>query len=130
LESIPLNLRETVAEATRLLGVAATGKGLELLCRIAPDVPANLLGDPNRLRQIVVNLVSNAVKFTAEGEVSVDVSLVERIENDRCAVIHLAVQDTGIGIAKDKIDAVFEAFRQSDSSTTRRYGGTGLGLSI
>ena len=128
LESIPLNLRETVAEATRLLGVAATGKGLELLCRIAPDVPANLLGDPNRLRQIVVNLVSNAVKFTADGEVSVDVALVER--NDKRAVIHLAVQDTGIGIAKDKIDAVFEAFRQSDSSTTRRYGGTGLGLSI
>ncbi|MBL9163285.1 MAG: response regulator [Planctomycetaceae bacterium] len=128
LESIPLNLRETVSEATRLLGVAATGKGLELLCRVAPDVPQNLLGDPSRLRQIVVNLVSNAVKFTAEGEVCVDVSLAAR-DGDR-AVIRLAVQDTGIGIAKDKIDAVFEAFRQSDSSTTRRYGGTGLGLSI
>ncbi|QDT71829.1 Signal transduction histidine-protein kinase BarA [Lacipirellula limnantheis] len=128
LESIPLNLRETVSEATRLLGVAATGKGLELLCRVVPDVPQNLLGDPSRLRQIVVNLVSNAVKFTAEGEVCVDVSLAAR-DGDR-AVIRLAVQDTGIGIAKDKIDAVFEAFRQSDSSTTRRYGGTGLGLSI
>ncbi|WP_428308216.1 ATP-binding protein [Lacipirellula sp.] len=128
LESIPLNLREVVAEATRLLGVAATGKGLELLCRIAPDVPEGLLGDPSRLRQIVVNLVSNAVKFTAEGEVFVDVSLVRR--EDGRAVVRMAVQDTGIGIAKDKIDAVFEAFRQSDSSTTRRYGGTGLGLSI
>jgi two-component system sensor kinase len=128
LENIPLDLRETVAEATRLLGVAATGKGLELLCRVAPDVPMNLLGDPSRLRQIVVNLVSNAVKFTAQGEVFVDVSLVKR--EGKNAVIHLAVQDTGIGIAKDKIDAVFEAFRQSDSSTTRRYGGTGLGLSI
>jgi signal transduction histidine kinase/CheY-like chemotaxis protein len=128
LESIPLNLRETVAEATRLLGVAASSKGLELLCRIAPEVPMNLLGDPSRLRQIVVNLVSNAVKFTAQGEVFVNVSLQE-LTGDR-AIVRLEVQDTGIGIPKEKIDAVFEAFRQSDSTTTRRYGGTGLGLSI
>jgi signal transduction histidine kinase/CheY-like chemotaxis protein len=128
LESIPFDVRDTIGEATRLLGVAASNKGLELLCRVAPDVPSTLLGDPSRLRQVVVNLVSNAVKFTAQGEVFVNASLVSRA--DGRAVVHLAVQDTGIGIAQDKIDAVFEAFRQSDSSTTRRYGGTGLGLSI
>ena len=128
LEAIPFDLRETVTEATRLLGVTATGKGLELVCRIAPEVPTTLLGDPVRLRQIVVNLASNAVKFTADGEVYVNAELV-KCEAGR-AVVRLSVLDTGIGIAKDKIAAVFEAFRQSDSSTTRRYGGTGLGLSI
>lgn len=128
MECIPFKLRDVVIDATRLLAVTAFGKGLELLCRIDPEVPDELMGDPNRIRQIIVNLVSNAVKFTAKGQVMVEIDL-KRMENGQ-AVLHYRVSDTGIGIAADKIDAIFEAFKQSDSSTTRRYGGTGLGLSI
>ncbi|QDU87991.1 Signal transduction histidine-protein kinase BarA [Pirellulimonas nuda] len=128
LEHIGFDFREVVTDAARLLAVAASGKGIELLCRVAPDVPRQAMGDPNRVRQIVVNLVSNAVKFTSEGHVLVDVSLDK--QEGGSASVHFRVQDTGIGVAPDKIDAIFEAFRQSDSSTTRRYGGTGLGLSI
>ena len=90
--------------------------------------PYELLGDPNRIRQIIVNLVSNAVKFTQQGEISVDVSL-EKLGRDN-TLLHLVVEDTGIGIPPDKLGLIFEAFRQTDSSTTRRFGGTGLGLSI
>jgi two-component system sensor kinase len=141
LEAIPCRLGDVVTDAARLMAVTASEKGVELLCRIDPQVPEEIIGDPNRLRQIVVNLVSNAVKFTSAGHVLVDVAL----EQDPAvidqfsshggsqpppALIHFQVQDTGIGVAEDKIDAIFEAFRQSDSSTTRRYGGTGLGLSI
>jgi signal transduction histidine kinase/CheY-like chemotaxis protein len=128
LEQIPFDVRQVVMDAARLMGVSAFGKGLELLCRIGPEVPATLCGDPNRLRQIVVNLMSNALKFTPQGFVKVNVDL-QGYEAGR-AVVHCSVQDTGVGIAKDKIDDIFEAFKQEDSSTTRRYGGTGLGLSI
>ena len=128
LERIPFSLHDVVVQAARLLAVNASQKGLELICRIDPAIPADALGDPNRVRQIVVNLVGNAVKFTPQGEIVVDVSLQSR--EGRMGTIHGVVRDTGIGIAKDKLASVFEAFRQSDSSTTRRFGGTGLGLNI
>ncbi|MFV2068598.1 MAG: ATP-binding protein, partial [Pirellulales bacterium] len=128
LEQVPMDLHDVVVESARLLSVAAANKGLELICDIAPDVQRHVLGDPNRLRQLIVNLVSNAVKFTASGQVVVQVSVGR--ETDDGVILDVAVQDSGIGIAADKIESVFEAFRQSDSSTTRRFGGTGLGLTI
>jgi signal transduction histidine kinase/CheY-like chemotaxis protein len=128
LESIPCNIRRVVEDVVRLLAVSASKKNLELVCRIAGGVPETAVGDPNRLRQIIVNLVGNAIKFTEQGEILVRVELEEITD----AELHLrfTVQDTGIGIPADKIGHIFEAFRQSDSSVTRRFGGTGLGLSI
>lgn len=128
LESIPFNVRDMVVDAARLLAVPAFGKGLELICHIGPDVPEQLIGDPNRVRQVFVNLMSNAIKFTAEGHVLVEVQL-DKLEDDH-AVLRCLVQDTGVGISSDKVEDIFEAFKQEDSSTTRKYGGTGLGLSI
>lgn len=122
-ESIPMNPHEVVGGAVKLLAVNAANKGIELCHRIAPEVPTIIQSDPSRLRQVIVNLIGNAVKFTAEGEVCVNAY----VEHDQ---LHIAVQDTGPGIPKDKQAAIFESFEQSDSSTTRRYGGTGLGLSI
>src|SRR5262249_49839924 len=132
-----------------LLAVRAHKKGLELACDIRPDVPDLLIGDPGRLRQILVNLVGNAIKFTARGEVVVEVSRIEdrgsRIEegaskfdegngkllDPRSSILlHFSVRDTGIGIPAHKLDSVFDAFTQADGSTTRKYGGTGLGLTI
>ena len=128
LESIPLSVRDVVDDAARLLAVTATRKGLELTCHVAADVPECLLGDPGRLRQIVVNLVGNAIKFTERGDVFVDVDLRQRV--GEAVTLHFAVADTGIGIPPDKQHCIFEAFRQSDTSMTRRFGGTGLGLAI
>jgi signal transduction histidine kinase/CheY-like chemotaxis protein len=128
LESIPISVREVVEDAARLMGVPASRKGLELICRVDPALPTGLLGDPSRLRQIVLNLIGNAIKFTEQGEVFVQVNAPERFD-DRL-VLHCAVQDTGIGISAENQRSIFEAFRQSDSSMTRRFGGTGLGLSI
>jgi two-component system, sensor histidine kinase and response regulator len=128
LDRAPFSLRDTVEDAVRLLAPRAHGKGLELACRIAPDVPDALLGDPGRLRQIVVNLVGNAIKFTEHGEVVVDVA-VEGVEPDDAA-LRFTVTDTGIGVPPDKQWQIFGAFVQADTSTTRRYGGTGLGLTI
>jgi two-component system sensor kinase len=128
LENIPLSVRDTIEDATRLLAVPAARKGLELTCHVAQNVPDQLLGDPIRLRQIVLNLVGNAIKFTEHGEVFVSANCRERIGN-KC-VLHIAVNDSGIGIAPEKQQSIFEAFRQNDSSMTRRFGGTGLGLSI
>jgi signal transduction histidine kinase/CheY-like chemotaxis protein/tetratricopeptide (TPR) repeat protein len=128
LERIEFSLHDVVVQAARLLAVNASKKGLELICRVAPDIPAEALGDPNRVRQIIVNLVGNAVKFTSQGEIVVDLSLESRAGQQ--GTIHGVVRDTGIGIPRDKLDTVFEAFRQTDSSTTRKFGGTGLGLSI
>jgi two-component system sensor kinase len=127
-EQIPFSLHDLVGDAVEGLAVSAHEKGLELICDVAPSVPARVVGDPNRLRQILMNLVGNAIKFTSRGEVFVDVSLQERME-DRVE-IHFAVHDTGVGIPRDKQQCIFEAFRQSDNSTTRRFGGTGLGLAI
>ena len=128
LEQIEFSLQDVVVQAARLLAVNATKKGLELICRVAPNIPTHTLGDPSRVRQIIVNLVGNAVKFTSQGEIFVDLSLESR--DGHQAMIHGVVKDTGIGIPQDKLATVFEAFRQTDSSTTRRFGGTGLGLSI
>jgi signal transduction histidine kinase/CheY-like chemotaxis protein/HPt (histidine-containing phosphotransfer) domain-containing protein len=128
LEQIPFNLRYTLDDTMKLLALRAHRKGLELACRIAPDIPEALTGDPGRIRQIVLNLVGNALKFTATGQVVVDARLESR-ETD-AIMVHIAVSDTGPGIARDQQHRIFEAFQQVDSSMTRRFGGTGLGLSI
>jgi len=127
-EQIPFDPRYTLNDTMKLLGLRAHRKGLELACRIAPDIPEALLGDPGRIRQIVLNLVGNAIKFTAAGEVVVDARL-ESQEAD-AVTLHISVSDTGPGIPPDAQNRIFEAFQQADSSTTRQFGGTGLGLAI
>ena len=128
LEHIELDLRDTVEDVARLLAIQAHGKGLELTAHIDPAVPDLVKGDPARLRQILVNLGSNAVKFTDKGEVALDVRVLE--SDDACALIRCEVRDTGLGIPKERQDALFKPFSQVDASTTRKFGGTGLGLSI
>ena len=128
LEPAPFNLIESLGDTMKSLAVRAHGKSLELACRIAPEVPHSVLGDSVRLRQIVINLVGNAIKFTEKGEVVLEVS--RETETESGVVLHFAVRDTGIGIPKQKLSIVFEAFEQADTGTTRRYGGTGLGLAI
>ena len=127
LESIGFSLRERLGQTLDTLALRAEEKGLELACHILPAVPDALVGDPGRLRQIVVNLVGNAIKFTDHGEVVVRVETEHEPED---VVLHFTVTDTGIGIPEDKRQMIFEAFSQADTSTTRRYGGTGLGLAI
>jgi PAS domain S-box-containing protein len=127
-ETIDFRLRETLDNTIRALGVQAQQKGLELACHVLPDVPDGLQGDPTRIRQIVVNLLGNAIKFTPEGEVVIQVEIQDESEDE--AVLHFAVRDTGVGIPLEKQQLIFEAFTQTDSSTTRKYGGTGLGLAI
>ena len=128
LEHVPFAVRDTIEDSVKLLAPRADQKGLELSCRIAPDVPATLAGDPGRLRQILLNLVGNAVKFTDTGEVGVEVTVAERSDDD--VLLRCTVRDTGIGVPEDKRWEIFGAFVQADASTTRRYGGTGLGLTI
>jgi signal transduction histidine kinase/CheY-like chemotaxis protein/HPt (histidine-containing phosphotransfer) domain-containing protein len=128
LETLDFNLRDCAEESLKTFALVADEKRLELLCDIAPDVPELVAGDPGRLRQILLNLVSNAIKFTAHGEVALKVE-VERAEHDD-TVIKFAVADTGIGIPVEKQESIFSPFTQADSSTTRKYGGTGLGLTI
>lgn len=127
-ESISFDLRETVEEITQLFAEKAQQKGLELLCDLHNDVPVALQGDPGRLRQVLVNLLGNAVKFTERGEVIVRVTVLESEEH--YANLCFEVQDTGIGIAPEALEHIFEAFSQADGTTTRRYGGSGLGLAI
>jgi two-component system sensor histidine kinase/response regulator len=121
-------LRDCVADSLQPLMARAESKGLDLVCRVAPEVPEELVGDAGRLRQILINLAGNAIKFTAHGEVRVEVTLESSASGG--AVLHFRVADTGIGIPGDKHKAVFEAFEQAEPSTTRTYGGTGLGLAI
>jgi len=128
LESIEFAPREALGPAVKQLAVAAGQKGLELVCDVRHDVPDLLVGDPTRLRQVLLNLVGNAVKFTDAGEVVVRIGVESGPAGE--TRLHAAVQDTGIGIPTDKQQLVFEAFRQADGSATRRYGGTGLGLAI
>ncbi|MCB0163746.1 MAG: response regulator [Anaerolineae bacterium] len=128
LDRTKFDLRETLDLAIKAMGFQAYEKGLELTHYISPNIPAILIGDPVRLRQIVVNLVSNAIKFTAQGEVTVDVALKSEIR--QTVLLHFTVTDTGIGIAPAKQQLIFDAFTQADGSTTRRFGGTGLGLAI
>jgi signal transduction histidine kinase/DNA-binding response OmpR family regulator len=128
LENIAFDLRDVVGDATRVLALRAAQKGLELVFHVEADVPQTLTGDPGRLRQIIINLLGNAVKFTERGEVLVDVSLQWKTADTirlRCAVA-----DSGIGIPPDKQQRIFESFSQADRSTTRRFGGSGLGLAI
>jgi PAS domain S-box-containing protein len=128
LEHIELDLRDTVEDVARLLAIQAHGKGLELTAHIDPAVPDLIKGDPARLRQILVNLGSNAVKFTDKGEVNIDVRVLE--SQPDAAIIRCEIRDTGPGIPKDRQAALFLPFSQVDASTTRKFGGTGLGLSI
>jgi two-component system sensor histidine kinase/response regulator len=128
LERAPFALRESLEDTIWTLAQRAHAKELELACRIAPDVPDALIGDPGRLRQVLVNLVGNAIKFTERGEVVVSVEAGASIGDE--AELRFSVADTGIGIPEEKRRSIFEPFEQADGSTTRKYGGTGLGLSI
>jgi CheY-like chemotaxis protein/HPt (histidine-containing phosphotransfer) domain-containing protein len=128
LEQLEFALRPSVGDALKSLAPRAHEKGLEITSLIHPDVPDGLVGDPGRLRQILINLVGNAIKFASEGEVRVEVRLAERAPDG--VTLHVSVVDSGIGIPADKQAAIFAPFIQADSSTTRRHGGTGLGLAI
>jgi two-component system sensor histidine kinase/response regulator len=128
IEAIPFDLRESLGETMRSLSVRAHQKGLELIYDVQPDVPEALLGDPGRIRQVLVNLVGNAIKFTEKGEVFIEVA--EESQDDRSTCLHFTVKDTGVGIPAEKQGKIFEAFSQADGSMARKYGGTGLGLTI
>ncbi len=134
LEEIDFNLREGVEAVAGLFGLRAESKGVELLCYVAPELPTWVVGDPSRLRQILINLVGNALKFTESGEVAIKVEpsiLPHADEGDGKNIgLHVMVSDTGIGISQENLTKIFEKFAQADSSTTRQFGGTGLGLSI
>ena len=128
LELLDFDLRDCLEGTLKTLALRADEKGLELLCEVAPEVPEIVRGDAGRLRQVLVNLIGNGIKFTSAGEVAVKVQS-ESYGADGCN-IHFAVSDTGIGIAAEKLGTIFEPFMQADTSTTRRFGGTGLGLTI
>ncbi len=127
-ENVEMSVRDTLGDTMRTLAHRAHERGLEFACRIKPDVPAWVTGDPGRLRQVVVNLIGNAIKFTETGEVVLEVEKVA--EDEETVTLHFSVRDTGIGISADKLSLIFDAFTQADTSTTRQYGGTGLGLAI
>ena len=128
LETVNFSLRESLAQAMKPLAIRAQEKGLSLNCTVDPQVVDLLAGDPVRLRQVVVNLVGNAIKFTNSGAVTVTAHK-ESQEGERMA-IHFIVKDTGIGIPRERQKDIFFSFTQADNSTTRKYGGTGLGLTI
>ena len=128
LEAIDFDLRDCIEGTLRTLALRADEKKLELLCEIPPEVPEVVRGDPGRLRQVIINLVGNAIKFTGKGEVALKIQVEAADAEDR--ILHFTISDTGIGIPLDKQKHIFDAFSQADSSTTRKYGGTGLGLSI
>ncbi|MFM9964144.1 MAG: response regulator [Planctomycetaceae bacterium] len=128
LETIDFPLRDSLGDAMHTFGLRAAEKGVELTYLVPPDVPDTLVGDPGRLRQIIINLVGNSLKFTDRGEIVVAVTVDTQQESH--VDLHFVVSDTGIGIPLEKQKQIFEAFSQADSSTTRRYGGTGLGLTI
>ncbi len=128
LEETEFSLRDSLGESLKILAPQAQEKRLELAYGVAANVPDRIIGDPTRFRQILLNLASNAIKFTEKGEVIVDVQLDRRSQTE--ALIHCSVVDTGIGIEADKIETIFGAFDQADGSTSRRFGGTGLGLAV
>jgi len=128
LDAIEFKLAESLGDSLKSLAVRASQKGLELACSLSPQVPEYLIGDPGRLRQIILNLVGNAIKFTEKGEVVVQVEVDSQSEDH--ATLHFTVRDTGIGVPSEKQQVIFAPFEQADASRTRRYGGTGLGLAI
>ncbi len=132
IESAPFVIRDLVEKTARSLSIRADEKQLELTCRISPDIPDRLVGDAGRLRQVLINLVGNGIKFTDQGQVSIDVMRdpAARADDSDKATILFQVSDTGMGIPREKQTAVLQAFTQADASTTRRFGGTGLGLAI
>src|SRR5713226_4421627 len=128
LDADDFNLRDSLEATLKTLALRGDEKGLELLCEVAPEVPEVVRGDSSRLRQVVINLVGNAIKFTDEGEVALQVRVEAEDGEDR--ILHFTVSDTGIGIPPEKQKVIFDPFTQADSSTTRKYGGSGLGLTI
>ncbi len=133
LESTPFNLQDLIERGCEMIALKAHEKDLELLCHLGPDTPHYLVGDPVRLRQVLINLMGNAIKFTAQGEVVLEIALADGGPSDgekEAVELLFSVRDTGIGIPKEKQAQIFESFTQADSSTTREYGGTGLGLAI
>jgi two-component system sensor histidine kinase/response regulator len=128
LESIDFDLSDLLEKAIEILAMRANEKGLELACHLSPDVPCAMIGDPNRLHQILINLIGNAIKFTDSG--SVTVRVMQDPELPTPGAVRFSVSDTGIGIPPGKLDSIFESFTQAHVSTTRMYGGTGLGLTI
>ncbi len=128
LEILDFDLRDLLEDFAGMMTVQAQKKGLEFLCAAHPEVPSYLRGDPGRLRQILINLTGNSIKFTAKGEVAVRIAVVSK--NDNEAHLRFSVHDTGIGIPANRLDRLFQSFTQVDPSTTRQYGGTGLGLAI
>ena len=130
IDHIEFDLHNMLCQTTRTLAIRAEQKNLELLLDIDPVVPRMVVGDSGRLRQVIINLIGNAIKFTEHGEIVVTVSLGDRSGSANQLPVHISVRDTGIGIPKDKFNVIFDSFSQADTSTTRLYGGTGLGLSI
>jgi signal transduction histidine kinase/DNA-binding response OmpR family regulator len=128
LDPVPFQLRQSVAESLSSLALAAHRKGLELICDVAPEVPSEIIADPARLRQILINLIANAIKFTERGEIGLGVCV--DANHAGTVRLHFTVRDTGVGIAPEKQGLIFKAFSQADSSTSRKFGGTGLGLTI
>jgi signal transduction histidine kinase/CheY-like chemotaxis protein len=129
LDIIDFNLRETLESCIQMLTLPASQKNISLICNISDDIPARVRGDSNRLMQILINLLNNAIKFTEHGSVTLDVQCLPVVSNDEI-YLRFSVIDTGIGIPFEKQHLIFESFNQADTSTTRRYGGTGLGLAI
>jgi signal transduction histidine kinase/DNA-binding response OmpR family regulator len=127
-DRVDFKLRDTLEDTVKAFGVRAAQKGLELACEVREDVPEVLVGDPTRLRQVLVNLLGNALKFTDQGEVALQVQV--QHSGTEGITLHFAISDTGIGIPAEKQRVIFDAFSQADGSTTRKYGGTGLGLTI
>lgn len=128
LESIPFNLNDVARRSVQILTLTAEAKNIDLDCKLSPDIPEAVLGDPVRIQQVLINLLGNAVKFTSKGFVRLDISA--RREEGDLVDLHFAVSDSGIGISDEQKKRIFQAFTQADSSTTRKFGGTGLGLSI
>src|SRR5262249_27526461 len=128
LRSTEFHVREAFRDAVRILDIKAKEKNLELSCSIQHDVPEVLIGDAIRLRQVLLNLIGNAIKFTHQGQVAVSVETASKGRSEY--YLHVGVRDTGIGIPRDKLGSIFDPFVQVDGSTTREYGGTGLGLAI
>jgi len=128
LEAIDFDLRDCLETSLKTMAIRADEKGLELLCEVAPEAPEIVRGDSGRLRQVIINLLGNAIKFTEKGEVALKVQVEAANERDR--TLRFTVADSGIGIPREKLQLIFDPFSQADSSTTRKYGGTGLGLTI